>query len=468
MKPVNQPVTSNPRRVLGAVISIGVAIGVLFALPASAFQGQTGGPGPTSSTSTSSSSTTTAPGGSSTSTTVPGSTIPGETTVPESTTTTIPFVPSIPPELADDPRLPYLVDPGESDAGEVPIAQRSFDPRSVEVLPERVAESKLVLAQAVQAMAAAGEVINQRRATLALLEQRVATLSAETKKAVRRAADARQRLRDHAVIAYTTGRSDPKLSIIEMTSSTDVGIARQYMSVVLDRGQRLAKEYEKARKKLDSENADLADQLGVERSKLGEDQVMVDATIEAVRKAIEQLAAYEAGAQAYIDGFVFPVAADTEFIDSWGYPRMTGTASAHWHEGTDIFADYASPVIAAENGVIDRLGQASLGGNKFWVKADSGVSYYYAHLSAFADGMVDGRRVKAGEVLGYVGDTGNAKGTSPHLHFEVHPDGGDAVNPYPLLKAAYGNRPVFKAVVATTVPTTTVPSDTGAHASSGG
>ncbi len=118
-------------------------------------------------------------------------------------------------------------------------------------------------------MAAAGEVINQRRATLALLEQRVATLSAETKKAVRRAADARQRLRDHAVIAYTTGRSDPKLSIIEMTSSTDVGIARQYMSVVLDRGQRLAKEYEKARKKLDSENADLADQLWVERSKLG-------------------------------------------------------------------------------------------------------------------------------------------------------------------------------------------------------
>ena len=105
MKPEDKSVTPNPRRALGTVISIGVAIGVFFALPASAFQGQAGGPGSTSSTSTVPGSSTTAPDGSDNSTTVPGSTVPGETTIPESTITTIPFVPTIPPELADDPRL---------------------------------------------------------------------------------------------------------------------------------------------------------------------------------------------------------------------------------------------------------------------------------------------------------------------------------------------------------------------------
>lgn len=389
-------------------------------------------------------------------TSVPEPTVPNDST---ETTTTLPYVPSIPPELAADPRLPYLVDPGESDGVDIPVAQRSFDPLSVTILPERVAESRLVLEQALSALAAAGTAVESRTATVAALEARVTELSTATRTAVRKAAAARQRLRDHAVIAYTTNRSDPKLSIVEMTNVADVAVARQYMAVLVDRGEQLARDYERARRRLSSENAALADQLGVERSRLAEDQVVFDGLVTSVAKAREQLAAYEAGAHAYIDGFVFPLAADAEFIDSWGYPRMMGTASAHWHEGTDIFADFGSPVIAAENGVIDRLGQASLGGNKLWVKGDSGISYYFAHMSAFAEGMADGRRVRAGEVVGYVGDTGNAKGTSPHLHFEIHPGGGDAVNPYPLLKAAYGNRPVFRAiapVLTDLVPTTTV------------
>src|SRR3546814_21191441 len=81
-----------------------------------------------------------------------------------------------------------------------------------------------------------------------------------------------------------------------------------------------------------------------------------------------------------------------------------------------------------------RMGSDGIGGTKIWGKGESGTYYYYAHLSAFAEGMHDGKRVEPGEVIGFVGDTGNGRGGPPHLHFQIHPDGGAPVNPYPLLK----------------------------------
>ncbi len=142
---------------------------------------------------------------------------------------------------------------------------------------------------------------------------------------------------------------------------------------------------------------------------------------------------------------MFPIAGDCEFIDSWGYPRSGG----RWHQGADIFATHGTPVVASENGTLDGVGSGTLGGIKLWVNGESGNEYYYAHLAAYAPDVRDGKKVRAGEVIGYVGDTGNAKGTSPHLHFEIHPGGAGPANPFPLLKAAYGNRPVVRAVVPT-------------------
>ena len=144
------------------------------------------------------------------------------------------------------------------------------------------------------------------------------------------------------------------------------------------------------------------------------------------------LQVFEAGSEIVITGFVFPVADPHTFSRTYGAPRRSGGRS---HEGNDIFAPMGTPLLASERGVIDNMGTGTLGGIKLWVVGESGTQYYYAHLIAYADGITDGTLVEAGEVIGYVGNTGNAITTPPHLHYEIHPEGGDAIDPYPLLHA---------------------------------
>jgi murein DD-endopeptidase MepM/ murein hydrolase activator NlpD len=132
---------------------------------------------------------------------------------------------------------------------------------------------------------------------------------------------------------------------------------------------------------------------------------------------------------------VFPVAGPASFVDDYGAPR----AGTGWHHGNDIFADRNTPVVAVADGTLSLVGVNPLGGNRLWLTDDTGTSYYYAHLQGYAPVAVDGARVRAGEILGYVGNTGQAVTTPTHLHFEVHPDGGDSVDPYPYLVAWENN-----------------------------
>ena len=99
-----------------------------------------------------------------------------------------------------------------------------------------------------------------------------------------------------------------------------------------------------------------------------------------------------------------------------------------------MFAPRGSNVVAVGDGVVT-LKANSLGGIVAYLRTNS-ASYYYAHLDGYAPGIGSGQRVSAGTVIGYVGNTGNALGTSPHLHFQVHPGFGAPVNPYPTLRAA--------------------------------
>ncbi len=130
--------------------------------------------------------------------------------------------------------------------------------------------------------------------------------------------------------------------------------------------------------------------------------------------------------------FVFPVGGPAEIGGPFGAPRAS---TGRPHEGNDIFADFGTPVVAVADGELANVGTLPISGNRLWVYADSGDQFFYAHLSAFSANAVNGRRVEAGEVLGYVGNTGDAEPTPPHVHFEIHPNGGDAVDPNEYLVA---------------------------------
>jgi len=126
-------------------------------------------------------------------------------------------------------------------------------------------------------------------------------------------------------------------------------------------------------------------------------------------------------------GLVCPVAGNTWFIDTWGAARSGGRT----HKGTDMAAARGTPVVAVNSGSI-RMNWHALGGRQVYVYAVDGNFYYYAHLSGYAPGLSSGQRVAKGQLLGYVGATGNA--TANVLHFGMGPSPGRFVNPYPTLR----------------------------------
>ncbi|MCE2525937.1 MAG: peptidoglycan DD-metalloendopeptidase family protein [Actinomycetia bacterium] len=131
-----------------------------------------------------------------------------------------------------------------------------------------------------------------------------------------------------------------------------------------------------------------------------------------------------------IPGLVCPFPGSA-FVDSWGDPRSGGRT----HRGVDMFGPYGGALYAVASGTVTIV-NSGLGGRGIWLHSDTGVGYYYAHLSDWA--VSEGDRVSPGQVVAYNGDSGNAEGGPPHLHLQLHPSGRGtpAYNPYPTMRAA--------------------------------
>jgi peptidoglycan LD-endopeptidase LytH len=147
-------------------------------------------------------------------------------------------------------------------------------------------------------------------------------------------------------------------------------------------------------------------------------------------------------------GLAIPVAGvrAEDLVDTFTQARAGG---GRRHDAIDIMAPPGTPVVAAAPGTVERLFfSKGGGGTTIYIRSDDGLwSYYYAHLQRYAPGLEEGQRVQRGQVIGYVGSTGNASPDGPHLHFAIHrmsPDddwhSGEAINPYPLLAGESASR----------------------------
>jgi len=163
--------------------------------------------------------------------------------------------------------------------------------------------------------------------------------------------------------------------------------------------------------------------------------------------------------QGVVPTLIFPVAGDVTFIDDFGQARAGGA-----HQGNDLMGVKKTPVVAVESGKVTLWTTSASAGCMLYLYGDSGTMYEYIHLNndltmkndnrgscvagvSYAKGLKSGARVQAGQLVGYLGDSGDANGIASHLHFEVHPNGGAAVSPYTYLQSA--QRLLFFAKVGT-------------------
>jgi len=364
--------------------------------------------------------------------TVPEVTVPADpgvpgTTPPDTTPTTVdpatngdappesvPTIDATIPEATVPPNLPFVTVPPRARVVRVDV---------------QTARASALVRQAVFDGAVARRV--QLEGALAALEIDVNRLEGQSRQAVRNLTDAHDVLVERAVDAYVRGGDEAEL----WAGSDDNSAQRTaLLSAVVDRDQTAVDRFEAAQAEVTKDQAQTAKDLTdtraqLELARVDERQAQLD-----LNSAQLELAVTTAGGDIVIHGFVFPVAPPHSFHEDFGDPRLPGTSQAHAHEGCDVVAAEGTELYAAERGVITQLGSSGLGGNGLWIKGESGTYYYYAHLSAYVLGLASGQLVEAGQLVGYVGHTGDAYG--PHLHFEVHPNGVAAVDPYPILLVA--------------------------------
>jgi len=292
----------------------------------------------------------------------------------------------------------------------------------------------------------AAAVAAAQRYTDALTEQgrqeaEIARLEAEIPRLRARSEELKVQVRERAVQLYQQGSSMPLSRMVEAESVVDAARAINLTANAASHDRDLAGELTRIAEQLVRDEEELKVRKAAHDAlvaTLAEERAALDTVLATADAAVRNIEAVEfsqatfadragaAAGQVATGAGACPVGGATAFVNDWGAPRSGGRT----HQGTDMFATTGTPLVAVVNGVI-RHDLDDLGGIGVWLDGSDGVSYYYAHLSRWEG---DDRVVARGEIIGYVGDTGNAKGGAPHLHFGVRAAGG-MVNPYPTVRA---------------------------------
>ena len=263
----------------------------------------------------------------------------------------------------------------------------------------------------------------------------------ELEKAQRDYKRARNILNERLRSIYKSGEVSSMELLLESTSLDDFLTRYDFFSYIGNRDfqifsevKRLREEIGARQRQLEEKEAQQMQTLASVNAKrqameasLEEQQKYLDSLNKEILELLTQGLYYGTPRNTPIGSFLFPVQGPCSFSNDWHAPR-----TGHLHQGNDIFAAMGTPCVACVSGTVNH-GEGKNAGLYVRLEGDDGNVYYYMHLQRFeATG-----HVSAGTVIGYVGDTGNALGGPPHLHFEIHPGGGPAINPYPILLAAY-------------------------------
>ena len=317
-----------------------------------------------------------------------------------------------------------LLAPPASAASDLAGAQRRANEAAA-----RLARAETALAQAEAEIARLQTRVDAASAKLSAVEERVRSL------AIRRYMDSGQQ-ESQWLNETDMGQASRNQALLRFVMVGDTDAVAEYRTA---RGD-LQADQAAIRKRLSDQRA-AVDKLKKERAALAAelDRLAKAAAAEEARKkaAAEQAAARSRRSAAPAPSasrpagviasgnWVCPVQGPHAFSNDWGQPRSGGRR----HQGNDILAPRGTPVVANVAGSVNRH-TSSLGGLSYYLRGNDGITYYGAHLQSYAGAQ---GAVAAGTVIGYVGTSGNASGGPPHLHFEMHPGGGGAVNPYPTL-----------------------------------
>ena len=299
---------------------------------------------------------------------------------------------------------------------------------------ERAADLEDSLATATERYEETWAAVELATAELEALERRAAALERE-------AAQVEARLADRARQVFKHG-SGSTIETLLASGGPEVAIERAGMyAIVHERETAGLEEAVAIRTALDQTRALTEDRrasLAALKAEFAEMQETLEAELARAEQEVvglEQRAARQRRVDRGSQQGTYACPLDTHlthFIDSWGFPRSGGRR----HQGTDIMGPMGAPVYAFTSGVIARHTNSRLGGISLYLRGDDGNTYFYTHLQGYAPRGAVGTRVQAGDHIAFNGNTGNARGGAPHVHFERHPGGGRPVNPYPWLAAA--------------------------------